>query len=100
MAEEGVSGATVHDSSRANLALALAGVGAALYILPVFIAEDSNSDWLWPVSAVVGAAGAITGWTAGRPRPRGRALAAVVLGGLVFAVVLLWVIVTAISGDL
>ena len=100
MAEEAASGATVQDSSRANLALALAGVAVLLYILAIFIAEDSNADWLWPVSAVVGAAGAITGWNAGRPRPRGRALAAVALGGLVFAVVLVWFIVAAISGDL
>ncbi len=92
------------DSSRSGanlaLALALAGAAAVLYILAVFVAEESNADWLWPVSAVVGGAGAITGWSAGTPRPRGRALAAVVLGGLIFAVVLLWVIVAAISGDL
>jgi hypothetical protein len=100
MADHVAGGATAQDSSRANLALALAGAAAVLYILAVFVAEESNADWLWPVSAVVGGAGAITGWSAGTPRPRGRALAAVVLGGLIFAVVLLWVIVAAISGDL
>ena len=49
---------------------------------------------------VVGAAAAITGWSTGRPRPRGRALAAVVIGGLLFAVILAWAIVAGISGDL
>lgn len=100
MADQVAGGATAQDSSRANVALALAGTAVALFIVAIFVAEDNNADWLWPVSAVVGAAGAITGWSAERPRPRGRAWAAVVLGGLIFAAVLVWVIVAAISGDL
>jgi hypothetical protein len=99
MADQVTGEATAEDSSRANVALALASVGVALYIVAIFVAEEINAEWLWPVSAVVAAAGAITGWSAGRPPPRGRALAAVVLGGLVVAVTLVWFVYAAISGD-
>ena len=85
---------------RANIALALAGVAVALYIVAMIVAQDEKNDWLWPLAGVVGAAAAITGWSAGRPRPRGRALVAVVIGGLLFAVILAWAIVAGISGDL
>lgn len=65
----------------------------------MIVAQDGN-DWLWPLTGVVGAAAALTGWSAGRPRPRGRALAAVVLGGLLFTVILVWGVVGGITGTL
>ena len=100
MAEEAAGrGAARDQAPRANIALALAGVAVALYIVAVIVAQEENG-WLWPLTGIVGAAAAITGWSAGRPRPRGRALAALVIGGLVFTVILVWVIVAGISGDL
>ena len=101
MAEEAAGrGAARDQAPRANIALALAGVAVALYIVAVIVAQEEKNEWLWPLTGVVGAAAAITGWSAGRPRPRGRALAALVIGGLVFTVILVWVIVAGISGDL
>ncbi len=99
MAEEVRIRPAAEDSSRANAALALAGGALLLYIIAMIVAQDDNG-WLWPLAGVVGAAAAITGWTAGRPRPRGRSLAAIVIGGLLFLLILGWAIVAAISGDL
>lgn len=94
------TGTPAHDRApRANVALTLAGVAVALYIAAMIVAQDDN-DWLWPLTGLVGAAAAITGWSAGRPRPRRRALAAVVIGALLFTVILLWAVVAGISGDL
>lgn len=87
------------EASPANLALALAGVALALYVVAMIVAQDDNG-FLWPLAGLVGAAAAITGWKAGRPKPRGRALAAVVVGGLVFLVILGWIVVAAFTGDL
>ena len=86
------------DSPQANAALGVAGLGIILYVLAIFIAEERN-EWLWPLALVLGAAGAIMGWMAGRPRPQGRALAAVVAGGLICALTLLWAVVAAITGN-
>jgi len=85
------------DSLQATAALGVAALGVILYVLAIFIAEGRN-EWLWPLALVLGAAGAIMGWMAGRPRPQGRALA-VVAGGLICALTLLWAIVAAITGD-
>ncbi len=98
MAEE-AAGRAANQAPRANIAVALAGVAVALFVVAIIVAQD-GSDWLWPLTGVIGAVAAITGWSAGRPRPQGRALAAVVIGGLVFTVILVWVIVAAITGDL
>ena len=87
------------DSPQANAALGVAGLGVILYVLAIFIAGEGRNDWLWPLALVFGAAGAIIGWMAGRPRPQGRARAAVVAGGLICALTLLWAIVAAITGD-
>lgn len=85
--------------SRADIALGTAVVAVALYVVAMLAAEDDNG-WLWPVAGVVGAVAAIQGWQVGRSRPHGRALAAIVLGGLVFLTILAWVVVAAFTGDL
>jgi hypothetical protein len=85
--------------ARANLAFGLAVVAVVLYVLAMIVAQEENG-WLWPVAGLLGGAAAVTGWMAGKPRPRGKALAAVVMGGLVFIVILVWTIVAAATGDL
>ena len=97
MAED-TRGAVADKSQRANIALALAGVALALFVTAMVVAQDGN-ELLWPLAGVVGLAAAITGWSAGRPRPRGRALAAVVIGGLPFLMVLGWIVVAVITGS-
>lgn len=84
--------------SRANVAVGLAGLAVALYVIAMIVAQDDNG-WLWPVAGVVGGAAAVVGWLAGKPRPRGTALIAIVLGGLVFLVILGWTIWAAITGN-
>jgi hypothetical protein len=77
-------------------------LAVVLYVVAMAVAGDDDSDygWLWPVAGVTGLVAAIAGWRAGAPRPRGRALTATVLGGLVFIVILAWIVVAAITGDL
>lgn len=85
-------------TSRANTALGIAVGGFVLYVIAMIVAQEDHG-WLWPLSGLLGAAGAITGWMAGKPKPRGRALAAVIVGGLVFAVILAWIIWAAATGN-
>ena len=89
-------------ASRANVALGLAVLSVLLYVVAVAVAgdDDSGNGWLWPVTGVMGGVAVVAGWRAGAPRPRGKALVATVLGGLVFIVILVWIVVAAISGDL
>ena len=88
------------DESKANLGVGLAIVGLVLYVVAMIIAQEEDNGWLWPVAGLTGGAGAVVGWMAGKPRPRGKALAAVIVGGLVFVIILGWIVVAAISGDL
>jgi len=75
--------AATAEPSRANLALGLAITGVVVWI--ALIATDHDGP-LWLLQPVLGAAAAITGWRAGGGgAPRGRALVAVVVGGLLFA---------------
>lgn len=92
-------GAATPSASRANVGLVLAVVAALAFIVAIIVAQEENS-WLWPVSGLLGLAGAVTGWTAGKPRPQGRALAAVVIGGLVFLFIAGWVVWAAATGNL
>lgn len=89
-------------ASRANVALGIALLAVLLYAVSVAVAGDDDTEygWLWPVTGVTGAVAAVAGWRAGAPRPRGKALVATVLGGLVFIVILGWIVVAAITGDL
>ena len=74
--------ATGGDASRANLAVALAAVAVAVWV--VLMAADADGP-IWLVVGVLSAAAAVTGWQAGGgARPVGRTLAAVVVGGLLF----------------
>ena len=91
------SGVTSADASRTNLAVGLAALALVLYIVAMIVAQEEN-DWLWPVAGLVGLAAAIMGWTAGKPKPKGKALAAVVIGGLVFVTILAWTVVSLING--
>ena len=88
------------NESKVNLAVGLAILGLVLYVVAMIVAQEEDNGWLWPVAGLTGGAGAVVGWMAGKPRPRGKALAAVVVGGLVFVVILAWTVVAAISGDL
>ena len=92
-------GVATDTPSKATTALAVSGVAVVLYIVAMIVAQDSN-EWLWPLSGVVGLVGAVMGWAAGKPRPQGRALAAVVLGGLVFLTVLGWIIWAMATGNM
>ena len=88
-------------ASRANLAAALGGVALILLIVAMFVAgdDDSANGWMWPVAGVLGLAGAIIGWMAGKPKPQGRALLGVVTGGLTAAVIIGWLIWAAATGN-
>jgi hypothetical protein len=92
------SGATTSADSRAKTALGIAGLAVVLYVVAMVVAQEENG-WLWPVAGLVGGAAAVMGWVAGKPRPQGKALAAVVLGGLVFVTILGWTIWAAASGN-
>ena len=85
-------------SSRANLALGLSGLAVVLFVIAMIVAQEDNS-WLWPVAGLLGGIGAVMGWTADRPRPQGKNLAGVIIGGLVFAAILGWVIWAATTGN-
>jgi hypothetical protein len=85
------------ETSRANLALAISGVAVLMFLIAV-VAGDEN-DWLWPVAGLLGAAGAAAGWMAGKPKLAGKAMLAVVLGGLVFLFILGWIIWAAATGN-
>ena len=88
-------------ASRTNLALGLSGAGLVVFVIAMFVAgEDGANDWMWPVAGVLGLAGAIMGWMAGKPRPQGRALGAVVIGGLVAAFIIGWIVWAAATGNL
>ncbi|HWL37794.1 MAG TPA: hypothetical protein VNQ77_16520 [Frankiaceae bacterium] len=86
------------DTSRANVAVGLAGAAVIVFVIAIIVAQEGN-DWLWPLAGILGGAGAFTGWRASRPRPQGKALVAVVLGGLVFLVILGWIIWAASTGN-
>lgn len=85
-------------ASRTNFALGVAVMAVALWVVAMLVAQEEN-DWLWPLAGLVGGAGAILGWIAGKPRPRGKALAAIVLGGLVFAMIVGWIVWAAATGN-
>ena len=88
-------------ASRTNLALGLSAAGALVFVIAMFVAgEDGANDWMWPVAGVLVLAGAIMGWMAGKPRPQGRALAAVVLGGLTAAFIIGWIVWAAATGNM
>jgi len=87
------------DTSRANVAVGLAGAAALAFVIAMIVAEDDSNEWLWPLAGLLGAAGAFAGWRAGRPRPQGKALVAVVLGGIVFLFILGWIIWAAATGN-
>lgn len=89
---------TTSDASKATTALGVAGLAAVLYVVAM-IMSDGAPEWLWPLAGVLGLVGAVMGWMAGRPRPAGKAMAAVVLGGLVFASILGWIIWAAATGN-
>ena len=99
MAQSADPTATANES-KVNLALGLAIVALVLYVVAMIVAQEEDNGWLWPVAGLTGGAGAVVGWMAGKPRPRGKALAAVILGGLIFIAILAWTVVALITGDL
>lgn len=68
-------------------------------MLSIIVAQEDNS-WLWPVTGLVGLVAAVVAWTAEPGQPRGRALIAVIAGGVIFVLVFGWAIVGAITGNL
>ncbi len=81
------------ESSRANLAAGLAV--AAVVVWAVLMAVDADGP-IWIVLGVTALAAAVTGWLAGGgTMPRGRALAALVVGGLLFAMFVVFTIIEA-----
>lgn len=85
-------------ASRANVAVGLAGSAVVVFVIAMIVAQDGN-DWLWPLAGVLGGTGAFAGWRASGPRPQGKALVAVVLGGLVFLFIVGWIIWAASTGN-
>ena len=76
--------------SRANLAAALAVAAVAAWV--VLVAVDADGP-IWIIVGVLALAAALTGWRAGAGgMPQGRALAALVVGGLLFVVFVVFTI--------
>ncbi len=94
----GARGRTGGGGPLINAALALAGLGVVLFVVAIIVTQDDQNDSLWPVTGPVGAIAALMGWSAGRPRPRGRSLSAIIIGGLLFAFIVGWVIVVGLQG--
>ena len=93
MAEAGQTAAGHPEESRANLAAALAAVAVAVWA--VLIAVDADGP-IWIVVGVLSLAAAVTGWRAGGGGlPGGRALAALVVGGLLFVMYVAFTIAEA-----
>jgi len=92
--------AVVGATPRANLALGLAIAALAAWAAGVAFSGDGDEyGWIWLVMAVLGAAAVVTGFSAREDgRPRGRALAAVVIGALLVLIFLGFVIGDAIGG--
>ena len=86
------------DSSNANVALGLSAVAALLFVIAMVVANDGN-DWLWPLAGVLGGIGAFLGWRVGGPKLQGKALLAVVMGGIVFLFLLGWIVWAAATGN-
>ena len=86
------------DESRANMALGIAILALVLFVAAMFVAGEDN-DWLWPVAGVVGGIAAGMSWAAGKPRPHGKSLAAVILGGLIFLSIIGCIIVAMATGN-
>jgi len=80
-------------SNDANLAAGLAV--AAVAVWAVLIAVDADGP-IWIVQGVLALAAAVTGWRAGHGSlPSGRALAALVVGGLLFVMFVVFTIMEA-----
>ena len=89
------------NASRTGMAFGISVLGLIAFFVAMAVAGDDNDpmEWLWPVAGVLGLIGAVLGWRAQRP-PKGRALLAVVVGGLVFLMILGWTVVALINGDM
>ena len=94
--ENSVAGTTT--GSTANAALAVAIAAAAVWI---GLAAGGVDGPIWLAVLVLGGIGAYLGWrSGGGSRPAGRGLAALVIGGIAFTAVVLYIIVGAITGEL
>ena len=86
------------DGSRASTALGVAIAAAVVWVVLAVVDHDGPA---WLLVLVLGGVAAALGWRAGGgARPAGRALAAVIIGGLAFTAVAVWIIVALISGDM
>ena len=89
----GSSGTEAAQASRANLAAALAAVAVAIWA--VLLAIDADGP-IWILVGVASLAAAVTGWSAGGgAMPRGRALVALIVGGVLFAMFVVFTILEA-----
>ena len=86
-------------SSRATTAVAVSGLALVIYVVAMVMGDADAPEWLWPLAGLLGLVGAVLGWMAGKPRPAGKAMAAVVVGGLVFVTILGWTIWAAATGN-
>lgn len=81
------------EASSANLAAALALVAVVAWA--VLMALDADGP-IWIIVGVLALAAAVTGWRAGGgATPRGRALAALVVGALLFVMFVVFTIMEA-----
>ena len=85
--------------SRANLTLGLGLAALVIWIAAVILDEAGNEQvWMWMLMAGLGLAAVIAGFTSRRgQRPPGRALAGMVIGGLLVLMFLGFVIVDLVS---
>jgi hypothetical protein len=82
------------DTSRESLAFGLGLAALAAWVVAVIFAgdDDDGAGWLWIVMAGLGLGALVAGLRAGAGRPRGRALFATIVGGVLVLLFLGFVI--------
>ena len=89
---------TSAEASRANLAVGLGVAALGSWVVAMLATGDGDENgWLWFVMAAFSIAALVMGLRAGGGRPRGRVLAATVIGGLLTVLFLAFVIADAVS---
>lgn len=100
--ETGISATGAAGAGQASTAFKVAIAAVVLWLAAFAFAGDDDAGaagMLWPLAGLTGGVAAVMAWKAGRPRPAGRALTALLLGGLVFVAIVGWTLVALITGE-
>ena len=79
------------EPSKANLALGLGLAALVANVIGMIISGDDDSNgWIWIVMGLLAVGAVVVGLMDGRGKPRGRALAGTIIGGLILLEFLLF----------